>query len=143
VHAGRGEATIEVIVAEGRVALRPPGMIDTPISADQVLTPGDLGYVAADGKIEITHGVDLASRLGWVEGRLSFDRTPLPVVLRELETWFGVDFVLASPVLRHAQLTATFDNDSFTDMLQVLETTLGAKATVTGKTVTLRVVDHS
>lgn len=143
VHAGTGNETIEVVVSEGRVALRPVGTLDRAIPAGPVLTRGDFGHIAADGTVEIVHGVDLASRLGWVDGRLSFDRTPLPVVLRELETWFGVDFVIASRALRDARLTTKFDNDSLADMLRVLEAALGAKADVMGKTVTLRVVGRS
>ncbi len=143
-RADRGnETTIEVVVSEGRVALRPWGTLDRGAAGDSVLTHGDLGYLAPDGTVKVVHGVDLAKRLAWIEGRLSFDQTPLPVVLRELETWFNVDFVLASPALRHAQLTTTIDHDSLADMLRVLETALGVRADVRDKTITLSLPSRS
>ncbi len=133
-----GRVPLEVVVAEGRVAMRSviPGG-DASVPPARVLSRGDLGRLSPDGTLQVSHGVDLTRRLGWIDGRLDFDRTPLPVVVRELESWFDVEFIIADPALRDAHLTTTLRNDSLREMLRLLETALGAKAEVTGQTVTL------
>lgn len=132
---------LDVVVSEGHVALgRPDAEGNASHASAEVLARGDYGHLAADGTVQVLHGVDLTRRLGWIDGRLDFTEAPLPVVLHELESWFDVDFVLADPALRDAHLTTTLRGDSFVETLRLLEAALGIKAEVEGKTVTLRLV---
>ena len=165
VRAREGESAVQVAVAEGRVALSsppgplsnttssPPGSVSTsssppgPLSTDvergnegerTVLEHGDVGRLASDGRTTVAHGVDVGRMLGWTEGRLAFERTPLPQVLAELDRWFDRDFVLGDSSLAGLRLTTSLRGESLAEAIAVLEAALDVKARVVGRTVILK-----
>jgi transmembrane sensor len=144
VRAREGEKTVEVAVAEGRVALSsPPGPLSTNAERGNevprtVLERGDVGKLASDGSASLSHGVDVTRILGWTEGRLAFERTPLPQVLAELDRWFDRDFVLGDSSLASLRLTTALRGESLGEAIAVLEAALAVKARVVGRTVILK-----
>jgi transmembrane sensor len=155
VRAREGENTVQVAVAEGRVALSsPPGPLSTtsssppgPLSANvergnegerTVLERGDLGRLGSDGQMTVARGIDVGRILGWTEGRLAFDRAPLPQVLAELDRWFDRDFVLGDSSLASLRLTTALRGESLGEAIAVLEAALAVKARVVGRTVILK-----
>ena len=103
-----------------------------------MLEHGDVGRLASDGRTTVAHGVDVGRMLGWTEGRLAFERTPLPQVLAELDRWFDRDFVLGDSSLAGLRLTTSLRGESLGEAIAVLEAALDVKARVVGRTVILK-----
>lgn len=111
------DQTVDVVVVEGKVALRPDG-------ADHrhavVLTPGQRGEVAPSGLLTVSDNVDTAALLGWLDGRLAFRRTPLAEVRAVLERWYGVRMELPDSTLAAVPVTASFAGESADEALRTL-----------------------
>lgn len=87
-----------------------------------VLKPGQEAIVPATGKIEVRK-VDVENAVMWKEGFFSFDQTPLPEVLKQLERWYDieVEYQGGVPDLKFSgELSRTMD---FTGVLRALERT--------------------
>src|SRR6266699_986199 len=143
VRAREGESAVQVAVAEGRVALSSPGPLSTNAESGNeegraVLERGDVGRLASDGRASVAHGIDVSRILAWTEGRLAFERTPLPEVLAELDRWFDRDFVLGDSSLAGLKLTTSLRGESLGEAIAVLEAALDVKARVVGRTVILK-----
>jgi transmembrane sensor len=134
VRARPDEGAVQVAVAEGRVALSEAKSDST---RRVVLARGELGRLAADGRTSVVRGADAARALGWTEGRLAFERAPLPEVLAELSRWYDRDFVLGDSALAQLRLTTSLRGDSITEAIQVLEAALDVKAEMIGRKVVL------
>lgn len=134
VRARPDDRAVRVAVSEGRVAFGAQGQDTT---GQVVLTVGDLGRLAADGQPSVQRGADVAGALDWTEGRLTFDRTPLPEVLTELSRWYDHDFVLADRSLAGLRLTTALGGGSVAEAVAVLESALDVRAQISGRRVTL------
>lgn len=128
-----GESPLEVIVESGRVSVRPDRRHE-PV----VLNPGELATVSADGSVHVRSGVDVAQRLSWREGRLSFDGEPLHLVVAELERWYGIDVNIVDADIAAFPLTATFAGAAIADVLMVTSRSLGIRHSFDGQTAEFR-----
>src|SRR5436190_22391247 len=127
VRAYADQIAIEVVVAEGRVALsradtaaasRPPAL---------VLEARDLGRLDASGVATRRRGVDVERQLAWTRGVLAFDGAPLGDVVRTLGRWYNVDIRLADSALAARRLTASFQNEPIDLVLHRIALTLGLR----------------
>jgi len=125
IRAYADQVATEVVVAEGRVALR---RADTAASGPALLLGArDLGRLEQDGGATVRRGVDVARQLAWTRGVLSFDGTPLGEVVRTLERWYDVEIRVADSALAARRLTATFQNESIDLVLQRIALTVGLR----------------
>jgi transmembrane sensor len=102
------------------------------------LGAGDVGHLADDGTMSLTHGVAVDSLLGWLHGRLVFRDAPLGAVLAELRRWHDVDVALADPALATLPFTGVLTDASFDGSIDLLAATLGLRVRRSGGGVTLR-----
>ena len=125
----------EVVVAEGRVALR---RADTTAASRArgarpdawpalVLGARDLGRLDSSGAATFRHGVDVGRYLAWTRGVLAFDGAPLSDVVLTLERWYNVEIRLADSALAMRRLTATFTNEPIDLVLKRIALTLGLR----------------
>lgn len=126
---GGGEA-VQVVVAEGRVAVAPDS-----VRQGVVLLRGMLGLVAPDGRTVVRQQVDVDDYLGWIEGQLAFHDTPLPDVARRLARWYDLDVQIADSSLNELLLTATFEHEPVDDVLHVIASSLDVQYQRTGRSV--------
>src|SRR6185503_4275611 len=90
VRARQHERHTDVVVVEGVVAIGPRHAADSV-----VLRPGDFARIAdTSSAVAVRRNVRLSRYLGWTEGQLAFERTPLPEVVSELERWYDVEIEL-------------------------------------------------
>jgi len=124
------QLSTEVVVAEGRVALR-RALADTLADAPPalVLEARDLGRLGASGVATLQRGVDVARQLAWTKGVLAFDGTSLRDAVRTLGRWYDVEIRLVDPdsALATRRLTATFTNEPIDLVLQRIALTLGLR----------------
>jgi transmembrane sensor len=131
--------TTQVVVASGLVALRNSAPTESTNAGPVLLTlgRGDLGRVDAAGAA-LTRHVDVSAYVGWTDGRLVFDGTPLRDALTRLAHWYDLDIRLADTTLAAKRLTATFREGPADGVLRVLEIALDVRAEQSGRVVTLR-----
>jgi ferric-dicitrate binding protein FerR (iron transport regulator) len=131
---------MRVVVASGKVALRQPAAGRVP-SVDTLplvtLSSGDLARLDSAGTATVRR-VDPASYIAWTEGALVFNGTPLVDVIPQLARWYDLDIHLADNSLAARRLTATFRNQSVSQVLDLLALSLDLKVERDGRTVTLR-----
>jgi ferric-dicitrate binding protein FerR (iron transport regulator) len=133
ITAYQGDSLAHVVVAEGKVALRPAG---SPVGSGTALSPGDLGKLDASGIATVTSGVDVDRYLAWTKGRLVFDDTPLREVLPQLSHWYDVDFEVTDNALASRRLTATVAGEALPQTLELLASSLGLRYERHDRTVT-------
>lgn len=110
---------VEVVVAEGAVALVGGRRVGATLDS-LVLKRADLGRVDAAGRLASVHGVDVAARLAWTEGRLVFTDTPLGDVLPELSRWYNASIRLGDSSLADLRYTASVKDESLPQLLNLL-----------------------
>jgi ferric-dicitrate binding protein FerR (iron transport regulator) len=57
---------------------------------EKILKPGEQARLTANSQW-LTTNPDLGEVMAWKNGRFQFNRTPLPVVLRQLSRWYDID----------------------------------------------------
>lgn len=131
----------EVIVRDGRVAIRPPASTDPAATTDPaygtVLDAGDRGTVDAAGDIRVDEGVDVDALLSWTDGRLVFERAPLVEVISDIERWHDVTIELADADLAPLRLTASFDREPLDIVLETVAQLVNAQVRRDGRQVVI------
>jgi len=134
------DSVVDVVVAEGRVsltsALRPNGRRENADSL--LLTQGDLGRVSATGHLAMERGVPLERYLGWTDGRLVFQDTPLRDAAIQLGRWYDLDVQLTDSALGAKRLTATFKDEPPSQVLHLIAASLDARIGQQGRVVTIK-----
>lgn len=138
---------VEVMVAEGRVAVAPASAVDegtkqwgagtkrssrTAEPFGTQLTPGLAVRVASDGTLSAPRAIDAERALSWTEGRLVFDGTPLHEVSATLKRRYGINIELASSEIAALRLTAEFREPMSGDIVSLIARSLGIEYTETG-----------
>jgi len=136
------DSVVDVVVAEGIVSLTSAQGPNVPHeTADSLLlTLGDLGRVSAAGHLAIEHGVPLERYLGWTEGRVVFQDTPLRDAVLQLGRWYDLDVQLADSALGAKRLTATFKDEPFSQVLHLIAASLDLRIAQRGRVVTVKAV---
>jgi len=99
-----GESRSQVVVTNGRVALRRlrvhgAGDERTVVSARMLAQVSDSGVL-------VQEGITLREYIGWTQGELVFDRTPLRDVVAALSRAYGADIRIADSLLADEQISA-------------------------------------
>jgi ferric-dicitrate binding protein FerR (iron transport regulator) len=123
-----------VAVTSGSVSVQPSNA--TPV----VLQPRDVATVrvaaGTDQGVSVQRDVDVSRYLGFRNGQLIFENTPMSGVFRALERWFDVEFRVTDRALLERTLNVPFEpNASLETVLEVIETTLGITLERTGRVI--------
>jgi len=124
---------VEVAVSEGRVAITPVGRLSDSIA----IAAGELARLDGAGRVTATRVKSIDDYFAWTEGRLRFDRAPLPQVLEELSRWYDTEFVLADKSLKATRLTTVLRGETLSEALVVLQNALDVDTRFEGRTVIL------
>ena len=123
---------VEVAVVTGRVELKSS---QRDAARATVLTPGQAGRLEGAAEI-VVRTVDVNDYTAWQQGRLVFRDVSLAEVSTTLERWYDVDFQINDPTLGQSHVTAFFEKQTLTEVVDVLAETLGARYERTGNTIT-------
>lgn len=124
------ETEVAVVVAEGRVLVHAEKAAEGTL-----LTPGDLGELRVGATQVSTRKVDIEDHVGWRQGRLTFDRTPLAQVCVDLERWYGIPVRVADPSLANLRVTASFRDHSLDEVVALVAASLDLRHSLSGRTV--------
>jgi transmembrane sensor len=144
VRAYPSDSLVDVVVAEGRVSLTSVREPNAPhqTAHSLLLAQGDLGWVTAAGRLAAEHGVALERYLGWTEGRLEFQDTPLRDAALQLGRWYDLDVQLADSGLGAKRLTATFRDEPASEVLHLVAASLDVRVAQQGRVVIIRPKQH-
>jgi ferric-dicitrate binding protein FerR (iron transport regulator) len=111
-----GDPRTRVAVRSGAAALHAR---DDSGASPIELRPGDGAYVDSSGAIARFTG-DPERYGSWTSGRFEFDAAPLPEVLSELGSWYGVEFRMDDSTLERQYFTGSLEAASLTKLLDIL-----------------------
>ncbi len=120
------EGATRLVVQQGRVAFSSGSGNGTVI-----LTRNRMSRSCPDGSVSEPESVDADRMLGWLEGRMVFDRAPVSEVLAELKRTLDVTVILEDADLASRTVTAEFDKPAAETVLSSLCLSLGASFTKT------------
>jgi ferric-dicitrate binding protein FerR (iron transport regulator) len=102
---------IAVTVASGKVKI-------TSEDSEVFLGPNEQGVFDKGTKTISKEQTDIAAFLRWKDGILHFDDVTLTEVAKSLEHWYGVTFVFENEKVGGCHLTATYDNEILSAVLE-------------------------
>lgn len=113
-----GEALTELILESGSVNLFSGKYSDRQSIA--IIRPGQSATLEnANNKLTISK-VDIDKYTAWKEGQLIFKDDRMDEVVRKLNRWFNVDIILKSPELNEYVYTATYRDETLSQILELL-----------------------
>jgi ferric-dicitrate binding protein FerR (iron transport regulator) len=122
--------TTEVLLASGSVRVGPA---DEATGGNVILEPGEASRVAAGGAPAAPTPADLTTALDWT-GLFVFRAVPMQAIAQRLSEHYDVQVTVA-PSLADETVTGTFEREqSASQVLDVLATTLGAEVRRDGST---------
>lgn len=74
----------------------------------------------------------------WKEGKIIFEETPVSEVVKTLERWHGVDFVIENKDVLQYKITATFNSESIVQIMDLIQMTSLVNYKIENKKVFLR-----
>lgn len=74
----------------------------------------------------------------WKEGVLDFNDTQMSEVIKMLERWHGVNFIVKDPQILNYKFTARFKSESIVQILDYIRMTTFIDYSIKGNTITLR-----
>lgn len=116
----RNEET-RVTVREGRVALR---ALSAPPNKAVELAANQMSVCRQQNEPEPPQIVDAKNSLGWLEGRIVFEQTPLTEVIAELQRSYNVTIALSDSALGRLTITGSFHNKTIESVLASICLTL-------------------
>lgn len=131
--------SVEVAVKEGLVSI---GKMAEGNMQDEIveITPHKLGILKEIGGLTVSDIENMDQYVGWTEGKLVFQRTPFPEVVKRLERWFDIECEVetVSPDLSERTLTATYNNMPMSEVLQVMAISMKLSYGREGRTITFK-----
>lgn len=116
---------VQVVVAEGKVLL---GSEEQGADQKVQLTRNRQGILSSNGEVVVSDIMDMDEYTGWKAGKLTFHGVSLEDVIHRLERWYGIDITLQNEFPSGSRrLTASFENEPLTEVLNVIALALEVK----------------
>jgi ferric-dicitrate binding protein FerR (iron transport regulator) len=74
----------------------------------------------------------------WKKGYLLFDNTPMDEVIRKMERWYGVSFIIKDSSIFDYRFTANFKSESISQVLEILKLSSNIKYEIDKTRITLK-----
>ncbi len=128
------EPSVDVVVVEGRVAMRNR---DARPQTGIVLNKGDAAALDERGLTTVSKGVDLDASTAWIRKQVIFENESLGTVLRVLERWYDVDFSFENIEVSQRRIALTVNTESLPEILMQLSKVLNLNFERKGKNITV------
>ena len=110
------DAFTATAVVTGLVGVRQSRPADTQQDFAFV-KPNQLAHFSREERELIIQSTDANELISWKEGRLIFDATPFPVVIKKLQRWYGASITYTGQQLEKELLTFTVTKESLEKIL--------------------------
>lgn len=125
-----------VAVEEGKVGV--DNSSDSNLRDYEELTRNKVAEIYKDGTSKIYVAENLDEYLGWKDGKLVFKDTPFSEVVNKLERWYNIKITVTDSVISNRKLTASFENEPMTEVLNVVALSLHISYQKDGRTYTFK-----
>lgn len=115
------EDRTEIILQSGKIELC-TGTCEQPRSLS-LLNPGELAHFNKSGNTINILNVETEKYMAWIAGKLIFKDDPMEEVVRKLNRWFNVEIEVADQAILDYVYTATFQDESIDQILELLTLT--------------------
>ncbi len=109
---------VKVAVANGSVKVISSNKNEILVQKGQMVSLDRKGYFSNPQQVDLSH------ILAWKNNKLSFKRTPLMEVIRDLELFYNVKITVVNKTAKNKKLTGLFDAESLNEVLENLELAL-------------------
>ncbi len=72
-------------------------------------------------KLTVVSPQTIEDEVAWTKGKLIFNATKMNEVIKMLERWHGVEFVVKEPKILDYPITATFNNESIVQIMDMIK----------------------
>ena len=121
----------EATLYEGKISLISKGNTYNMLPANQLI-------ITANKKPVMVGSPKMDNIKAWTEGRLVFDDTPLPEVIKMLERWHGVSFVVTDNSVLNKTITGTFSSESIHQIMHMLNLCASVNYQIEDNTIILK-----
>ncbi|MCC5907123.1 MAG: FecR domain-containing protein [Balneolaceae bacterium] len=118
-----------VAVREGKISFGASGM---STEAHKILEKNMIGFYDRDINDVTVEEIAITNYLTWMHGRVIFDRTPFPEVLRQLVHIYNIEHEVADEEINNLVLTADFSERSLDNVLETIAHSLGIRSVRNG-----------
>ena len=98
-----------------------------------ILLPGESAE-STDGVRLTKTKFDQAALRNWIKGSISFDKTPIPEAIQQLENWYGVEIKLNKEGLKNRMISGIYDNEPLEQLLKVICFSINRNFHISGNT---------
>jgi ferric-dicitrate binding protein FerR (iron transport regulator) len=134
-RARKNEKLTIVTVTEGKVSFNAKKTLK---QQSVYLVSGDKALLNSESRELTIEKIQDANFLSWKTGMLVFKNTPLGKVTSDLSNYFNREVVVYDSVLSQTPFTSTFDHQSLSNILNILEISLGVHVDSTGSAIVLK-----
>lgn len=111
--------TMEVELATGKVNLFTGNWVNKNIIGR--MNPGQRAVYDPKGNSISISNVEISKYLAWKDGFLMFSGDPMDEVVKKLNRWFNVEFIIQDSILTEYEYKATFREESLVQVLELLK----------------------
>ncbi len=114
------EKSVEAVLLDGIIGVNRDDCADENYC--HILKPNDkYVYTKSTGYEELSTSVITKPYEAWTYGELIFDNTPMAEIIRKLEHYYGVNIVVNDDQIYSYHLTATWNNKSISQIMELLK----------------------
>lgn len=114
------DAVVKATLYEGAITLT---SVSATTGKKEVVDvkPMETATVFASSAIKVQTKADTVASSAWRKGDIIFDNDPMPDVLKKLERWHGVEFVVKNKSVFDYRFTAHFKSESIVQIMEMLK----------------------
>ena len=133
-----GSKGTRVIVTEGKVAMHNSDTHAKSSHGRAIISSNHIGTMKEDGTIGVTRVKNILNWMGWTEGKLVFNNTPLVQVIPQLDRWYDLNITLKDSTIAARRLTATYvDRQPMGEVLDAIALSLDLKYSLKDRSVVM------
>lgn len=126
IRAWRDTQKVKVVVTEGKVSLYSEKADN---NAKVIISKGEMSVLQKKGAPSKPFQVDVSKELSWINREMAFENVSLFEILKQLERWYNIRFVLADAddddISAFDSLTVNIENEPLEDILELIATLTG------------------
>ena len=116
------DSEARVTLLSGTVEVITSKKVAGKIQKSSIVLSNQQSYIVSDDKPATFVSVsDTLKQTAWKNGKLFFDYTPLEEVIKQLERWHGVEFLVEDNAAYNIKFTAEFEQESIVQILEMLK----------------------
>ncbi|MCD8181778.1 MAG: FecR domain-containing protein [Bacteroides sp.] len=115
VSAYKEDATVEAVLTKGHIEIKTENASSEHLTVSQQAT-----YNKIDGRLQVLE-CNIMEKTAWKDGKLIFRKAGIMEIAKKLSRHFNADFTVKGRSLVNYEFSATFTDESLSDILSILK----------------------